>query len=128
MDVLAQDGLARKQSSTNTYSRKTYQRSIRHDEQIEAQKSLHLSGFEKLLMVVGVVLVVATMISIITIKNSLNASERSLQTLSTQSSKFRNQNQSLTQELDGIENNAINRIVKKDKLSLSDTNVRDITR
>lgn len=123
---MAQGGLARKENSSNTYtvSRTTSQVTTATSE----STSLTLSGFEKLLIGLGIVISFFLLITIVSTKNAINVSQRSLQNVTEKNTRLNDENQSMRQALDGIENDAINRVVKKDSLSIANSNVRDVTR
>ncbi|USS85528.1 hypothetical protein M3M35_02360 [Fructilactobacillus myrtifloralis] len=124
---MAQNGLA-EQQRTSTYSRKSFQQQRAQRERQEAPGHLRLSPFEKTIMVVGVVLVVFMMVAVVSAKNNLNAAQRSLQTVTTKSSRINQQNQSYQQELDGKQMKAIDHVVKQDQLSIADATVRNVSR
>ncbi|EKK20323.1 hypothetical protein B808_1072 [Fructilactobacillus florum 8D] len=89
---------------------------------------LRLSGFEKTLMVTGVVLIVALMVSIVNTKFEIGRSQRKLQDTTSQTTELKTHNQNLKQELDSNENDAIAKMVKQDQLSINNGQVRDVTR
>ncbi|WP_429971262.1 hypothetical protein ACQW5G_01070 [Fructilactobacillus sp. Tb1] len=122
---MAQGGLARKEISSHTYTvRQAPKQITREPESV----TLALSQFEKCLIGLGVIITFCLLVSIVSTKNAMNVSQRSLQNLTTKSSRLNNENQSMSQALDGMENDAINRVVKKDNLSIADASVRDVTR
>lgn len=122
---MAQGGLARKESSSNTYT--VSPRTKVTNAPVETTQ-LALSGFEKLLISLGVFITFCLLVTIVSAKNSINVSQRSLQNVTSQNSRLNDENQSMRQALDGMENDAINRVVKKDNLSIANANVRDVAR
>ncbi|USS86388.1 hypothetical protein [Fructilactobacillus cliffordii] len=123
---MAQNGLAERQRQTSLNQNS---RTSRH-QQLGGQPVPHLrlSAFEKTIMVTGVCLLVLLMITVVSAKNQLNHSQRTLQNVTTKSSRMNRQNQSYRQELDAKEVKAINHVVKQDKLSIADSDVRNVTR
>ncbi|USS87251.1 hypothetical protein M3M39_03785 [Fructilactobacillus hinvesii] len=121
---MAQNGLAERQVGFNPTSRRNYQPHRKG----RPVPQLRLSTFEKTIMVTGVILMVALMIAVVSAKNQLNQEQRTLQNTTTKSSKLNRQNQSLSQELDVKEMKAINHVVKQDKLSIADSDVRNVSR
>ena len=123
---MAQGGLARKEISSHTYI-------VSHEQKpanvttIE-NGQLTLSVFEKMLIGVGVFVSFFLLVSIVSTKNAINVSQRSLQNITSQNNRLNDENQSMSQTLDGMENDAINQVVKKDNLSIANSNVRDVTR
>lgn len=122
---MAQGGLARKEASSNTY---TDSPSINTAGMQSEPKRLALSGFEKLLIGIGVCLTFCLLVTIVSTKNAINVSQRSLQKVTSQNSRLNDENQSMKQALDGMENDAINHVVKKDNLSIANSNTRDVAR
>ncbi|USS90890.1 hypothetical protein [Fructilactobacillus carniphilus] len=123
---MAQNGLAERQRqiSSNQNSRTN-----RHQQQgRQPVPHLRLSAFEKTIMVTGVCLMVMLMITVVSAKNQLNHSQRTLQNVTTKNTRLNRQNQIYRQELDSREVKAINHVVKQDKLSIADSNVRNVTR
>ena len=123
---MAQGGLDRKEISSHTYT-------VSHEQKpanvttIE-NGQLTLSVFEKMLIGIGVFVSFFLLVSIVSTKNAINVSQRSLQNITSQNNRLNDENQSMSQTLDGMENDAINRVVKKDNLSIANSNVRDVTR
>ena len=81
-----------------------------------------------MLIGIGVFVSFFLLVSIVSTKNAINVSQRSLQNITSQNNRLNDENQSMSQTLDGMENDAINRVVKKDNLSIANSNVRDVTR
>lgn len=123
---MAQGRLARKEISSHTYT-------VSHEQKpanvttIE-NGQLTLSVFEKMLIGIGVFVSFFLLVSIVSTKNAINVSQRSLQNITSQNNRLNDENQSMSQTLDGMENDAINQVVKKDNLSIANSNVRDVTR
>lgn len=123
---MAQGGLARKEIFSHTYT-------VSHEQKpanvttIE-NGQLTLSVFEKMLIGIGVFVSFFLLVSIVSTKNAINVSQRSLQNITSQNNRLNDENQSMSQTLDGMENDAINQVVKKDNLSIANSNVRDVTR
>ena len=57
--------------------------------------------------------IVFLLVSIVSTKNAINVSQRSLQNITSQNNRLNDENQSMSQTLDGMENDAINQVVKK---------------
>ncbi|WP_413627067.1 hypothetical protein R4B61_04365 [Fructilactobacillus vespulae] len=122
---MEQNGVARQQRANYTYKRKNHSKLY---EVPATETKLRLSGFEKTLIISGILISFVLMVSLVSAKNSLNVSERSFQKTSTQNVKLKNETQSMSQELDGLENSAIARVVEKDQLSIDNASVREIKR
>lgn len=92
-------------------------------------KALKLSSFEKLLIVCGSAMLTVLMLVVVSSKIALSNSQHELQHLDNQIVNVRNNNTNLKQQIGGLQSSTrLDKIAHKSGMSLSNANIRNVTK
>lgn len=92
-------------------------------------KTLKLSSFEKLLIVCGSAMLTVLMLVVVSSKIALSNSQHELQHLDNQIVNVRNNNTNLKQQIGELQSSTrLDKIAHKSGMSLSNANIRNVTK
>ena len=124
---MAQNNLAR----NLTAEPKPYVSSPEHKQvkKVSISKALKLSSFEKLLIVCGSAVLTVLMLVVVSSKIALSNSQHELQHLDNRIVNVRNNNTNLKQQIGELQSSTrLNKIAHKSGMSLSNANIRNVTK
>ncbi|KRK58828.1 putative cell division protein FtsL (putative) [Fructilactobacillus fructivorans] len=130
MGTLAQNGLARKEySNGNAYE--TYRRNQINSHQPTAPQKEHrfTPKLEVTVLVVGCAVVFLMAIALVWTRVSLSGAQQTLQDTATRSTRIRNTNTGLKQQIDELQSSSrLDKVAKGSGLKLSNDQIRNITK
>lgn len=96
---------------------------------VRVSQRLNLSVFEKLLIVCGSALLTVLMLVVVSSKIALSNSQHQLQHLDSQTVNVRNDNTNLKQQIGELQSSSrLDKIAKQSGMSLSNHNIRNVTK